>query len=70
MTTHDPRALLLTQKMVAERLSMSPETVKRCRNAVKTDGAVRPMPGWIKLGNKYLIPESALIDWIADAEPA
>ena len=70
MTAHDPRALLLTQEEVAANLKVSVQTVKRCRNAVKTDGAVRPMPGWIKLGNKYLIPESALIDWIADAEPA
>ena len=68
--THDPKALLLTQEEVARRLKVSVQTVKRCRVAVRCDGAVRPMSGWIKLGREYRIAEADVIDWIADADPA
>ena len=72
--SHDPRALLLSQKEVADRLGQSESTIKRCRLATVVDGAVRPMPGWINLGTdskpKYRISEADLISWISQAPAA
>lgn len=72
--SHDPRALLLTESEVADRIGRSVSTVKRCRLATKSDNAIRPMPGWLNIGSEskpeYRLPESALIDWIEGAQAA
>ena len=72
--SHDPRALLLSQKDVADRLGQSESTIKRCRLATVVDGAVRPMPGWRNLGSDrkpaLRISEADLITWINSAPAA
>ena|GEM_PF-5392135 len=71
MSTHDPRALLLDEYEVAERIHQSVSTVRRCRHATREAGAVRPMPGWRNHGSetkpRYLISEADLITWINQA---
>lgn len=72
--SHDPRALLLSQREVADRLGQSESTIKRCRLATVPDGAVRPMPGWRNLGSDrkpaFRISEADLIAWINSAPAA
>lgn len=72
--SHDPRALLLSQEEVAARTGQSVSTIRRCRVATTTDGAVRPMPGWRNLGSDrkpaFRISEADLISWISQAPAA
>lgn len=66
--TADP-TILLSEQQVAAHLGCSVDTVRRCRNATISYGAVHPMPGWRRLGTKYVIPAPALAAWI-DKLPA
>ncbi len=72
--SHDPRALLLSQKDVADRLGVHVSTVERCRHATQSEGSVRPMPGWKNFGSAkkpiYKISEADLIAWIDQAPAA
>lgn len=74
MTTHDPRALLLTQLEAAQRLTWSEKTVARARQATDPEGSPKPMAGWKNIGTtrkpKYVIAESDLIAYIEQLEAA
>ena len=61
----DPRAVLLTQQDVAQRLAWDVRKVARARVATDPHGDPRPMPGWKNTGTtrkpRYSISEAALI---------
>ena len=56
---------LLTVEEVARAVGLSTKTVERCIDATEVNGAVRPFPGWKRLGRKRVVPRAALDRWIA-----
>ena len=56
---------LLTVEEVARAVGLSTKTIERCIDATETAGAVRPFPGWKRLGRKRVVPRAALDRWIA-----
>ena len=70
----DPRAVLLTQQDVAQRLAWDVRKVARARVATDPHSDPRPMPGWKNTGTarkpRYSISEAALIEYINDLPDA
>lgn len=66
MTTHVAAddLVLLSQQAVAERIGRSVDYVRACRTATTTKGAVRPMDGWVRDGDRWAIPGWRLRAWI------
>lgn len=62
----DP-ARLFTERQVADRMNISPDTVGRLRRATTPDPAngLPPITGWVIVGKKHQLPATALAEYIA-----